>query len=146
MFKKRTIWIILAMIIGLSACGGNDALMVEEIWGRSSPMAAENGAFYMVITNNTNEDEQLLAVASAACSTAELHEMYMRENDVMGMRPVPGGAIDISAEETVALKVGGLHVMCLGKTQAFNAGDEIPLTLTFANYGEMEVTAEIRDN
>lgn len=146
MFKKRTIWIILAMLIGLSACSGGGSLTVAEVWGRSSPTAAENGAFYMVITNNTNEDEQLLAVASAACGATELHEMYLRENDVMGMRPVPGGAIDIPAGETVELKAGGLHVMCLGKNQAFNAGDEIPLTLTFANYGEMEVTAEIRDN
>lgn len=39
-----------------------------------------------------------------------------------------------------------LHVMCLGKQIDFAVATEIPLTLTFENAGEMEITAVIRDN
>jgi copper(I)-binding protein len=41
--------------------------------------------------------------------------------------------------------VGGLHVMCLDKQVDFTSGSRIPLTLFFANAGEMAVEAEIRE-
>jgi copper(I)-binding protein len=130
-----------------AACKGASAdIDVTDVWGRNSPMAAENGAFYMIIENNTTETEQLLSVSTPACEVTELHEMYMKENDVMGMRPVEGGIIVIPAGEKVELKVGGLHVMCLSKTQEFVPGEDIPLLLEFANAGEMEANIEIRES
>ncbi|MCA9958634.1 MAG: copper chaperone PCu(A)C [Chloroflexota bacterium] len=144
-------WMILAALLTfallLAACGGDAGEMeVANVWGRTSPMAAANGAFYMQITNNTADDDKLLSASAAACGTVELHEMYMKEGDVMGMRPVPDGYIALPKGEMVELKVGGLHVMCIDKVQEFNIGDQIPITLTFENAGTMEVTAEIRDN
>ncbi|MCB8920779.1 MAG: copper chaperone PCu(A)C [Ardenticatenaceae bacterium] len=135
------------LIVLLAACGSSSGEMeVNDVWGRTSPMAAANGAFYMQITNNTGEDDKLLSASTDACGTVELHEMYMKEGDVMGMRPVPDGYIALPKGEMVELKVGGLHVMCIGKNQEFNAGDSIPITLQFENAGTMEVTADIRDN
>lgn len=144
--KRFVLWLGLILGLTLAACGGGGGeLAVSDVWGRSSPMAAQNGAFYMVIENGTGEDEALTAVQTDACGTVELHEMYMKENDVMGMRQVPGGVIEIPAGETVELQVGGLHVMCLDKQIDFTAGEEIPLTLIFQNAGERPVTADIRD-
>lgn len=136
-----------SLIIGSAACSGADAgqLEVKDVWGRNSPMAAPNAAFYMTIVNNTDKDDQLISASADLCGVTELHEMYDKGEGVMGMRPVPGGAIDIPAGETVELKVGGLHVMCIDKQHALEIGEEIPLTLTFANAGEMQVTAEIRE-
>ena len=144
---KMMLLLFVAVVL-MSACSpGGEAgeLEVTDVWGRNSPKAAENGAFYMNVVNNTNEDESLLSATSEACGVVELHEMYMKENDVMGMRQVPGGSIPVAAGETVELKVGGLHVMCLGKQIDFEVGTEIPITLTFDNAGEMEIVAEIRD-
>ncbi|MCA9874200.1 MAG: copper chaperone PCu(A)C [Ardenticatenaceae bacterium] len=139
--------LLLGVLMGCSSAGTDTAgtLEVKDVWGRNSPMAAPNGAFYMTIVNNTGEDEQLLSVATDVCSTVELHEMYTMDNGAMGMRPVDGGVIAIPAGQTVELKVGGLHVMCIDKVQAFETGQQIPLTLTFANAGEMVVNAEIRE-
>lgn len=143
-------WIVVvAVMLFLGACGGTgDAtsdLEITNVWGRTSPMAAQNGAFYLTITNGTGSEERLLAANGEVCGTTELHEMYMKEGDVMGMRPVSDGYIVIPAGETVELKVGGLHVMCIDKTVEFQVGDEFPLQLTFANAGERTVTAEIRE-
>jgi copper(I)-binding protein len=143
-------WVVLLLsVLFLAACSsggsGSGELEVSDVWGRTSPMAAQNGAFYMTITNNTGADERLLAAAADVCGTTELHEMYMKEGDVMGMRPVSEGYVEIPAGEIVALKVGGLHVMCIDKKAEFKVGDQIPLTLTFANAGERTVTAEIKE-
>ncbi len=155
----KRVTLVFLLIIGLfiAACGSSETepsaaesgtageLTVENVWGRNSPMAAPNGAFYMTITNNTDADEQLTGASIEVCSAVELHEMYKKENDVMGMRQVPGGVIDIPAGETAELKVGGLHVMCLDKSRALELGEEIPITLQFANAGNMVVTAEIKE-
>lgn len=97
---KRLSMLLLMLLLALVLVGcGSPAgeLDINDVWGRTSPAAAENGAFYMTITNNLGEDEQLLGASSAACGMTELHEMYMKEQDVMGMRPVEGGVIPIPA-------------------------------------------------
>jgi periplasmic copper chaperone A len=143
---------LLLMVSLLVACGAGESetgageLVVENVWGRNSPMSAANGAFYMTLINNTAEEERLLSAAADVCGVVELHEMYMKEGDVMGMRPVPDGYITIPPGETVELKVGGLHVMCINKTRALELGEQIDLTLNFSNAGERIVPVEIRES
>lgn len=147
--KRLFLMALVLMIIGLAACSSgaaNGEMSVENVWGRNSPMAAPNGAFYMTITNNTGQDDTLTKASADVCEVVELHEMYMKENDVMGMRQVEGGVIPIPDGETVELKVGGLHVMCIGKTKEFELGEKFPITLSFANAGDMVVEAEIRES
>ncbi len=148
--KRITIVFLLAFTLALVACGGksnsaSNTLDVSGVWGRNSPKAATNGAFYMLINNGTDKDEKLLSASADICKVVELHEMYVKENNVMGMRPVPEGYIAIPAGGSAELKVGGMHVMCIGKNAEFELGLEIPITLVFENAGEVEVTALISE-
>ncbi|MDX1687747.1 MAG: copper chaperone PCu(A)C [Candidatus Promineifilaceae bacterium] len=147
--KRSSPFILLILLLLLVACGSgstdDDGLIVEGVWGRPLPNMAENGAFYMTITNNTGQDDVLRSVRSAACGTAELHRTTVDEDGVMQMRPVEGQTIPISPGQTVALVPTGLHVMCLDVSQPFEAGQEIPLTLVFDNAGEMTMNVEIRE-
>jgi copper(I)-binding protein len=147
--KKAFLLIFVVLVLGSISCSSGDStgeVEVTDVWGRNSPQVAQNGAFYMKITNNSGEDDELLSAESEACGVAELHEMYMKENDVMGMREVPGGTIPIPDGQTVELKVGGLHVMCIDKQIDFNIGDKIPITLEFANAGPQALTVDIRES
>lgn len=144
MFRWKMGIVTLLLLFVAAGCAGGK-VEVSDVWGRTAPMEAENAAFYLTIVNNTREDDQLLSAAADVCGTAELHETIIDENDVMMMQPVTDGSIDVPAGQTVELKVGGLHVMCIGKTREFSVGEQIPLTLTFAKAGEMQVTAEIRE-
>lgn len=138
--------LFLLTAVACTASGGDETITVTDPWGRTSPAVAENGAFYMLLSNNSNSDDALVSVATDACGMVELHEMYDKGEGVMGMRPVEGGTIPVPADGNAELKPGGMHVMCMGKQIDFAADTEIPLTLTFENAGEMEVTAVIRDN
>jgi copper(I)-binding protein len=51
------------------------------------------------------------------------------ENGVMKMFPVDG--IDVPAGKTVRLASGGYHLMLLNLQKPLNAGDKVPLQLTF---------------
>lgn len=148
MKSKWFVFGVLILAMGLSAClprAEGPRIIVKDAWGRSSPMVAAAGAFYMVINNTGTEDDALVSASSPACGMIELHESFMKDDGTMGMQMVEGGRIEVPAGETVELKVGGLHVMCMQKQQNFNAGDNYTLTLTFEKSGDITVVAVIKD-
>ncbi len=99
----------------------------------------------MQMMNHTDTADQLIAVETELCDEAQIHMMTMNDEGVMHMEEVANGRLNIPAHETITLEPGGLHLMCLGKDQALEEGDEIGLTLIFEKYGEMMVTAVIQD-
>lgn len=139
------ILLILTALVACTSNGGDseatDELKVEMVKANLT-LPTETGAVYMTITNNTDEEEKLVAASVPGCDAVELHEMRM-DGDVMVMRQVEGSEIIIPAGETVELKQGGLHVMCIGKTGEYAIGDTVPVTLEFAKAGMVEVQAEI---
>lgn len=142
---KRSILILLLALV-LLACSADESgkIEVDGIWGRVSPGAATNGAFYMQVANHKRQDDALVAVRTAACEAVELHESRMDDNGVMRMGPVEGGRIPLPAGKMVELRPGGMHVMCIGLNRPLAEGNTIPLTLVFAAAEEMRVEAEIR--
>lgn len=144
--KRWNLIVVAVILLLLVACGASGGMAVEGAWGRMSPMAAENGAFYMQLVNSSSEDDTLLRATADLCGTVELHESYMQEDGVMAMRPVEGGKITVPAGQTVELKVGGLHVMCLGVGEGFAVGQQVPVTLEFEKAGTMTIDVEIRED
>jgi periplasmic copper chaperone A len=61
---------------------------------------------------------------------------------VMHMQPVEGG-LTIPAGGTVELKPGGYHLMLMGLKQKLDEGGQIPLKLTFARAGSVDVQVKI---
>lgn len=143
MMKRLLLSVCLILILAtLAACdSGGGELVVENVKANLT-LPTETGAVYMTITNESDEDDALLGATVPGCGTIELHEMSM-EGDVMVMQQVPGGEIPIPAGETVELKQGGLHVMCIGKTGTFEVGGTVDVTLEFANAGTKKVSAEV---
>jgi copper(I)-binding protein len=71
----------------------------------------------------------------------ELHEMKM-DGGVMKMKAIE--RLPLPAGQTVALKPGGYHVMLMGLAQPLNAGDSIPVTLTFEDKAGKKQTLEVK--
>ena len=105
-------------------------------------LPTDTGSFWMEITNNTDSDDELIGAKAEGCGALEVHEMLM-EKDVMVMRPVEGGKLPIAKGQTVMLEPGGLHLMCLNKAAALEAGSTLSLTLQFAKAGEIEVESKV---
>jgi len=141
--KRLFLLICLTLVlIILAACGSGDGDLKIEMVKANLILPTETGAVYMTISNETGEDDVLTGASVPGCSTVELHEMVM-DGDVMIMRQVAGGAIPIPAGETVELKQGRLHVMCIGKTGEYAVGDTVEVTLEFDNAGTIKVSAEV---
>lgn len=145
---RRLMVTAIVLVLLLAACGSGSAdnvgdLTVENITANLT-LPTETGAVYMQITNGGDTDDALIDATIPGCGTVELHEVVM-VNDVMTMQQIEGNRIPIPAGESVMLKRGGLHVMCIDKTGDFAIGDSVPVTLVFENAGTIEVAAEVID-
>ena len=134
-----------AFVLLISACGGDAEVEVDDAWARTSASSQENGAVYMRISGGDVADQLLgVSVGADVARMAQIHETSMDSDGVMMMQPVP--AIEVAAGGEVALEPGGFHVMLMQLAEPLVAGEEIEVTLTFAEAGDIEVTAEVRDN
>ncbi len=129
----------------LAACGASESesITVENVRANMT-LPTDTGSFWMLITNNSDTDDALVGASVDGCGVIELHDMAM-ENEVMVMRPVEGGQIPIPAGQTVELKPGGLHVMCLQKVAPLELGTKVTIDLEFANAGTLTVEGEVVD-
>jgi len=125
--------IITFLTIGALASGAAVAGMLEigtvQLRATAPGMGMTGG--YVVITNNGNSDERLVAVSAGFAKRVELHEM-IHDNGVMKMREREGG-IQIPAGETVMLKPGGLHIMFMGLSETMIPGEMREITLEFVS-------------
>lgn len=143
--RKLLVLVLMVLAAALAGCADGSAseLAVQDAWVRPSPLATGNGAAYMVIRNNTQADDALIAAASDAADAVEIHESVEMEGDMMSMQPVE--RIDVPAGGTATLEPGGYHVMLIGLHDQLREGDTVTLTLTFETYGEMTIEAPVRE-
>lgn len=100
---------------------------VEGAWARSTVAGQPASAAYMTLT--AERAQTLVAARAEVAGSTELHQMTMQGN-VMRMRPLPGG-VPLPAGQPVALQPGGLHIMLMQLKRPLQAGEVLPLTLTF---------------
>ena len=115
-------------------------IVVSDAYARATIAAVKNGAVYLRISNS-GEADRLRSAATAAADRAEFH-MHGNDNGIMSMKEVK--CLAIPAGGTVTFAPGSLHVMLLGVKSPLVEGNEIDLTLTFDNAGEVKVNVPVR--
>ncbi len=145
--------ILLFLAVILVGCGAGDeseeqpaaidgeGISVEGSWVRPA-RAGRMSAGYFLITNFEDVDDTLTGISSGAAELTEIHESYEREEGMMGMREVP--ELTIPAQSTVTFEPGGLHIMFIQVSQSIEEGDQVEVTLHFANYGDLAVELPVR--
>jgi len=116
-------------------------LTISGAWARATPPGAPTAGAYLTISNRGSSDDTLVAVASPAAASSELHQMAMN-NGVMTMRALPDGIV-IPAGQSVSLTPDGYHVMLVSLAAPLKVGTTVPLTLTFAHAGSVEVNLPV---
>jgi hypothetical protein len=116
-------------------------LHIDRPYARATmPNQPSAGAYFSIENAGTSAD-RLVAAASPAAKSTELHNMAM-EGNVMRMREVP--AIEIAPSAKIVMRPGGgYHIMLVGLKQPLKAGDKFPLTLTFEKAGKIDVSVEV---
>ncbi len=122
--------------------GGEVTLL--DGWVRATTGAEDTsmtGAF-MRIENTTDRQITLAGASADVAARAEIHEMVMQDG-AMVMQPLEGG-LEIAAGETAVLQPGGNHVMLMGLDRPLAPGDEVTVTLQFADGSTQESTFPVK--
>ena len=113
-------------------------VQVEQVWSRAAPAGA-TGVVYLTVRDHGGPDS-LTGATTPVASKAELHETT-NDDGVTKMRSV--AAAPVSSDKPLVLGPGGYHLMLVGLKQRLVAGSSFPVTLHFANAGEITVEAKV---
>ena len=107
-------------------------LTVDHPWARASAGLMKTGAAYLTITNDGEQADRLIGLATPVAERAALHTVTM-DGSVARMRPLQ--AVEIKPGEPAVLEAGGMHVMLIGLRAPLEEGETFPMTLTFEKMG-----------
>jgi copper(I)-binding protein len=138
----------------LAACGSTSSsttsassdaaasgVTASDPWVKSAPDGMT--AAFVTLSNPTDTEQALVSATTPVSPMVQLHEMVMQDGQMV-MQEKKGG-IAVPAKGSAVLEPGGNHIMLMGLTSAVKAGDQVPLTLTFASGLTVEITAVGKD-
>jgi copper(I)-binding protein len=132
-------WFLL-MLLASTAISQTPALTARDAWIRATP-GSDIAAAYVTLRNESANPVIVIAVQSPVASHAMIHETSIQGGQ---SRMRPHEQLAIAPGQTVKLEPGGLHVMLHGLTRPLAVGERVPLILTLAGGGSLQVTAAVR--
>ncbi len=117
-------------------------LTISNAWARPTAGPNKLGAAYLTVKNSGGQGDTLTSVSSPDANQVQIHENTIDAHGVMKMRAVQGG-LKIAPGATVQLKPGGYHIMLMGLKENLKEGQTVPLKLTFAHAGTVDVPAKV---
>ena len=94
-------------------------------------------AGYLTLHNHSAEAAKLVAASSSRFARVELHQ-HTHKDGMMRMEQI--SEINIDAGGSVAFEPGGLHFMLFEPKDKLEIGQQIPLTLEFADGQQLMLT------
>lgn len=120
----------------------NAAFIVEEPFLRSSLPTSTSAAAFLVLRNQTGQDDRLIAARSDLAGRVELHSHTEDANGVMRMGEIAGG-VPLADGEAHAFARGGDHLMFMGLEAPLVQGTLVSVTLVFEQAGDVEIIVPV---
>lgn len=144
--------LVAAVALPLAACGSDSDSAGSDAGSASGkmevldatvnvPLNPSQAAVRFVIDNGTDIDDELIAVSSTAADRAEVHKSDEDDEGRSIMEAVP--RLKVPAGSSVVFEAGGLHVMLIDLAEDLTEGTTVPLTLTFEEAGDVDVTVDV---
>jgi copper(I)-binding protein len=148
MQPKSAIFAFFVLAIGaisgiMTACSGNDDVIVSRAWVRDAPPGAPMTAGYMAIENKSAADRVITKVESDDFEAAEIHVTRITDGTAK-MRRI--GQLKLPAGKRVLFEPGGPHLMLIKPKQNISAGDTVTVTLIFEDGKRLEVDLTVKQN
>jgi cytochrome oxidase Cu insertion factor (SCO1/SenC/PrrC family)/copper(I)-binding protein len=106
----------------------------------AEPATQDEAAAYLTFTNNTKQEDTLVAVAADLAARGEVHET-MGEGEMRHMMATP--TLVLPANTEVKLAPDGMHIMLSQLRRKLVAGDTVKLYLSLSRAGPVEVRAPV---
>lgn len=126
-FVRLIALVAVLTVAGISPPVHAHGLDVEARWADDLESTGNSGAVYLRIANDAYHSEYLYRVSTPLASRVELH----RTGPTGEMQPVD--RFEIPIDSTVDMAQSGYHLMLFGLKRPLEAGEVIPLELTFSD-------------
>ncbi|MFV2198607.1 copper chaperone PCu(A)C [Nocardiopsis sp. LOL_012] len=119
-----------------------DGFEITDPWIKAATQDDGMTAVFGEVGNTSGEEVNIVAAQVEAAGMVELHEGYM-EGSEMTMSEIEGGFV-IPAGDVYTLEPGGNHIMLMELGRDLEAGEEITVTVEFADGSTAEFDAPVR--
>lgn len=141
-FKSVAMAAVAAFVLTGPALAGDAKIMVKDAYARASTPTSKSGAAFMMLMNQSDQADRLIAARTDSAKRTELHTHEEDGDGVMRMIHVEEG-FEIPAGGMHMLQRGGDHVMLMGLTEPMAQGETVTLILTFEKAGEMTIEVPV---
>ena len=119
-----------------------DAIHAIQAWARINPVPGRPSAVYLVLHNESKQDDALLSATSPIAQRTELHATQRLAGGKMTMQMLP--QLALKAGDMVLLEPGGMHLMLFSIASPPKPGSRFALTLRFAKGAPQTIQVEAR--
>jgi copper(I)-binding protein len=135
--------LVAACVLGLSSASGAQevpAMQIRDAWVRWLPGNLPAGG-YVTLVNNSDQPISLIAASSPDYALVSMH----RSRTTGGIsQMLPVNKITVGAHSTVEFGAQGYHLMLEHPTRALRPGDQVSVTLQFADSAAVTATLAVR--
>jgi periplasmic copper chaperone A len=132
-------WACLGLLVSVAGAQA-PGLVAQDAWVRATP-GTDMAAAYLTLRNVSTNPITVTGVQSPVAGMAMIHETKIQGGQSQ-MRPHE--QLVVAPGKTVKLEPGGLHVMLHDLKQPLMVGQNVPLVITLAGGGTLQVTAAVR--
>ena len=141
MLKNLKIVFSYLFLILISTNTHAEGVVISDPIVRLSPPNAQMTAGYFTLENTTNKDIYLIGASSDDYKMIEIHETVI-DGDKASMKSIK--SLQIKANETVALKPMGIHLMLMGSKKMIKEGDSVLIKLIFSSGDEVKTNFTVK--
>ena len=116
-------------------------IIIRDAWIQEGPPSQKLTAAFMVIENQGAVETELVSAKTDIANVVELHKMETVD-EVMRMSKVD--LISVPGEGKAELRPSGFHLMLIGLNKEIKQGDEVTVTLQFANSVQKTIRVPVR--
>ncbi len=130
-------------ICALALCATGQAsaeIRIDNAWARATAPGLANGAVYFELRNTSMRGERLIGVSTERSARAELHET---RSDGGNTRMIHTPVVRVPAQDELAFRPGGRHVMLMGLNGALVEGESFEIVLQFEKIGQVRVDVAV---
>lgn len=129
------------VLTALSTQAFADGAVVKDAWFRALPAGLPAGG-YFTLHNGSAKTVTLTGASSPACGMLMLH----KSESMGGMSHMDDVAqIDVAPGASVRFAPGSYHLMCMDPKPTLKVGASVPVTLSFADGGKLDVRFAVRN-
>jgi len=116
---------------------------INDAWIAAAPPNVVAQAGYLTLENNTSKPMTLLSAASNAFEEIQIHRSTHDEATGL-VTMIHEGKAEIPAHKTLQFKPGGYHLMLMKPKSSLKEGDQVAMSLAFADGTEYKITFAVR--